>query len=298
MKRKVIQIANSTQLVSLPRKWAQHYNIKKGDELEITETGNKLSVSVDKEPQLERAKIQYTTQDKFIRRPLRLLYKLGYDEVDVQFDDPSVLESIQLDMNNLLGFEVVHQGNKSCTIKSVATASDSEFEPILRRVFLMLVSMAKDSYQLMAEKKYDQLTNILPLEKTNNKLTLFCLRLLGKSGYKEFKKTPLIYSMVSQLEYLADDFRDVCKHVIEQKPKLNKKALSCYKMVSEQLEAFYKLFYKQDMDIKDLYAFKQKTLEIKKEAKSLVLYSKELALFAHFMLKINDELYHALEHLH
>ena len=30
MKRKVIQIANSTQLISLPRKWVLDHNIKKG----------------------------------------------------------------------------------------------------------------------------------------------------------------------------------------------------------------------------------------------------------------------------
>ena len=33
MKRKVIQIANSTQLISLPRKWSQKYGVKKGDEI-------------------------------------------------------------------------------------------------------------------------------------------------------------------------------------------------------------------------------------------------------------------------
>ena len=42
MKRSVIQIANSTQLISLPRKWSLKFNIQKGDELEVEEEGNKL----------------------------------------------------------------------------------------------------------------------------------------------------------------------------------------------------------------------------------------------------------------
>ena len=33
MKRRVIQIGNSTQLISLPRKWAQQFGVKKGDEI-------------------------------------------------------------------------------------------------------------------------------------------------------------------------------------------------------------------------------------------------------------------------
>ena len=39
MKRKVIQIANSTQLISLPRKWSQKYGVKKGDEITINYDG-------------------------------------------------------------------------------------------------------------------------------------------------------------------------------------------------------------------------------------------------------------------
>ena len=45
MKRKVIQIAESTQLVSLPRKWALKYGVKKGDEVDVLEEGNKIVVS-------------------------------------------------------------------------------------------------------------------------------------------------------------------------------------------------------------------------------------------------------------
>jgi len=48
MRRKVIQIADSTQLVSLPRKWALKHGIKKGDELNIEEKGSELLVSVEK----------------------------------------------------------------------------------------------------------------------------------------------------------------------------------------------------------------------------------------------------------
>ena len=41
MRRKVIQIAGSTQLISLPRKWAIRQGIEKGEELNIDEQGNK-----------------------------------------------------------------------------------------------------------------------------------------------------------------------------------------------------------------------------------------------------------------
>ena len=49
MKRKVIQIAESTQLISLPRKWAIENNIRKGDELEIEIKPNSLVVTTTTE---------------------------------------------------------------------------------------------------------------------------------------------------------------------------------------------------------------------------------------------------------
>ena len=298
MRRKVIQIANSTQLISLPRKWALSYNIKKGDELEIEESGKKLIISIDKELQIEKAQVHYTTSEKFIKRPIRLLYKQGYDEVDIDFEDSSVFEAIQLEMQNLLGFEIVNQGRTSCTIKSVATATYSEFDPILRRIFLMLITMAKDSHSLIKEKKFESLKDITLLEKTNNKLTLFCLRLLGKNGYKEYKRTSLIYITVSMLEHLADDFRDVCVYLMETKPKLGKKTIDCYKLIGDQVELFYNLFYKQSLDVKDLFEFRQKSQTINKQAKTLLGSGlKYEIMVAHYILKINSTLYHALESL-
>ena len=51
MGRKVIQIADSTQLISIPRAWGRKYNIKKGDELEVVEKDNMLEISTKREDQ-------------------------------------------------------------------------------------------------------------------------------------------------------------------------------------------------------------------------------------------------------
>lgn len=298
MKRKVIQIADSTQLVSLPRKWAILHNVKKGDEVDIEELGKKLILSVHNTPEVETAKLQYTTAEKFIKRPISMLYKLGYDEIQVEFEDPSVMELVQKEMQRLVGFEIVSQSRNNCIIKSVATASDSEFDPILRRIFLMLITMAKDSYAMILEKQFDQLKELTKLEETNNKLTLFCLRLLSKSGYSNYKKTSLVYNVVCHLEYLADEFRDICFYLMINKPKLCKKSLDCYKAACDQLEFFYKMFYKQDRAVGDLYEFKKRRLYIDKCAFELLGTNRHDTIIGHYVLKISDKLHHALESIH
>ena len=64
MQRKVIQIADSTQLVSIPRQWGRKYNIKKGDELEVTEKDNTLEISTKKINQESEITLDVTGIDR------------------------------------------------------------------------------------------------------------------------------------------------------------------------------------------------------------------------------------------
>ena len=57
IKRRVIQIANSTQLISLPRKWTQKYNIRKGDELEVEEDGDRILVHTETVPNTKEIEV-------------------------------------------------------------------------------------------------------------------------------------------------------------------------------------------------------------------------------------------------
>lgn len=62
--RKVIQIANSTQLISLPRKWTQKYGVKKGDELEVVEDGSKVIISTEKGQESGNIEVDITGADR------------------------------------------------------------------------------------------------------------------------------------------------------------------------------------------------------------------------------------------
>ena len=88
MKRSVIQIANSTQLISLPRKWALKYGIKKGDELEVEEQGNKLYIGTEKTQESGNIEVDITglDRDSFMFL-IRILYIRGYNEIKLIFNN-------------------------------------------------------------------------------------------------------------------------------------------------------------------------------------------------------------------
>src|SRR3989338_9424778 len=156
MKRKVIQIANSTQLVSLPRKWAQKYGVKKGDDIEIEEDGSRLIVQTESVVELEKIEIDVSGLDRTsILYYIQSLYRVGYDEILVKFDDPytihlrtgekkKVISVIHEIVNRLTGFEIVQQKENFCLIKDLSDISPKEFETALRRIFLLLIDVNKD----------------------------------------------------------------------------------------------------------------------------------------------------------
>ena len=81
MKRKVIQLAGKTLLVSLPIKWAKKYGIKKGNEVEVEERGKSLLIATEKAVSMEKKEIVLSGPEEFIRRVISAEYKKGVSEI-------------------------------------------------------------------------------------------------------------------------------------------------------------------------------------------------------------------------
>lgn len=290
MKRKVIQIADSTQLISLPRKWCQEHGIRKGDELEVEEQGNKILVSTSKEETLETAQIHFSSLDSFLARPLITFYRLGYDQVNISFDDPQVIHNVQGELAQLMGFEIVNQTERSCVVRNVASALDKEFDGILRRIMLMLIEMAKDSAAAVTKKNLAALEELGKRERLNNKLTLFCERILNKKGYKDHKRQSFVYYIVCNLEHIADNIADICNYV-RNKPsvRLGQQTMRLMRDTTQLIEQVYAMFYK--FTIEELFSFKKAHLAVEKQGRAMLATAhKDEVPVVHYLLMIIEKL--------
>lgn len=249
MKRKVIQLAGKTLVVSIPTVWAKKYNIKKGDEIDLEEIKNKLVISPEKELIKEKISLDVSGLSPMIYRILGAVYKAGYDEVEVQFGSEKDLEEIEeVAKREFIGFEIVRKGKNSVLIKSVSEIDYREFDTMLRRTFLIVLEIAEEGLESM--KAYDKkaLLKLIELDKEVNKYADFCRRSLNKKGYASFIKTPTIYFIVEELEKVSDVYRDLCKASVELDNKLNKDIEQIFKEVNMFFREFYELFYKFDLN--------------------------------------------------
>ena len=249
MKRKVIQIANSTQLISLPRAWAKRNNVQKGQELDIREDGKTVVITSGDSQIIEKAEVDISSLGDMAQRAIRALYKRGIDELKVSYSTPELLVRVQDAINkDVVGFEILEQGSNYCIIKNVS-GNIEEFDSVLRRTFLLLLSMADESLNAIKAKDYERLRNIAFLEQANNRFTMICRRSLNKNGNASHNKVGPLYYIVEGMENIGDQYKYLCNYFDgfgDKNAKIRKEFLGLYEKSNNMVRTFYEIFYKLD----------------------------------------------------
>ncbi|MEM4246724.1 MAG: AbrB/MazE/SpoVT family DNA-binding domain-containing protein [Candidatus Woesearchaeota archaeon] len=142
MRRKVIKLGKNSLLVSLPSRWAKQHGIKKGDEVEVST--NSSQVIITSKQAEKKNKIMVLAEDPEVAaRQIKIAYKKGIDELEVQYENPKAYAAALSELKNLIGFEIVDSGKKYSRIKNIAIGEIEEFSVVLRRAFLSLLEMAE-----------------------------------------------------------------------------------------------------------------------------------------------------------
>ncbi|RMD57494.1 AbrB/MazE/SpoVT family DNA-binding domain-containing protein [Candidatus Woesearchaeota archaeon] len=246
MKRKVVKHGTATLTISLPSKWVKRFGIKPGDELDVEENNQLLTISTDKNKSLRKTTIDLNELGLFNKNFLSNVYQVGYDEVTINFDTRNTYQEILKRLSDCIGFEIIDQGERYCVIKSIAQISHTEFDKVLSRTMLIMLAMSRDCLDAVKKQEYSRLSEIRTMESTNNKLTDYCRRILNKIGHPDPKMTTIMYSLVHDIEKLVDEYKHVCDDLVEHKKPLDKDVLELFEGAHKYLELFCQMFNKFD----------------------------------------------------
>lgn len=272
-------MGGKTMVVSLPSNWVKKYGLKKGEEVDLEERDRTLAISTDKNLSVRKTTLDVRLLKISGRRVMAALYKRGYDEIEVLYDKPQELEEIKKALSlEAMNFEIIKQTKDRCTIKSIAEATHEEFDNILRRTFLVLNSMLEEIHEGLIAQDKKKIEEAKEHEKTNNKFTHFCRRSLNKRGYKNYEITSIMYTIIEQLENVADELKFLCDFLISEdlkKLKISEDTNKLFNDVNAFTNHFYELFYNFDLE---------KAEKFTQERKKIIEIAREL-----FMKKPNKE---------
>lgn len=273
MKRKVIQLAGKTMVVSLPIKWVQRYNVQKGQEVEIEEKGRELLLKTQGEPEIKRVEFDTRGQsERIIRLVISGFHKKGFDEMELIYDNPKTADLIQeLVKDFFIGFVIINQTKTRCVIKSISKDSEMEFDSTLRRAFLVTITMGENILEAFKNKDLASLKTALNLEKTNNQLINFCERLINKTGHINPELASFYYIIAWNLEKVCDDYKYIVEYLLEQKAEkltFAEDIISYFEESLIYLKDFYSLFYKFDKN--ELTSFSNRGKALINKGRSLL----------------------------
>jgi phosphate uptake regulator len=278
MKRKAIQLANQTIVISLPSKWVKQQGIKKGDDIDIEEKGKELIINSSKNSN-KKTEIDISNLDSLTNRTILGLYISGADEIHIRFSDVKLINKIQREiMNCLIGFEIINQEKDNCIIKNVSKESGEEFDNMLKRIFLLINSMGEEILENLEKKNYN-LDYIAFTDYNINRFVSFCLRYLNKIGFNEYNKTSSIYSIIQGLEHIGDINKKIAREITKSEQKLNKQTLLVLSELFLQIKEYEHLFYKYD---------DKKVLSISYKYNELDKKIKELSINTNLLLLMNE----------
>jgi phosphate uptake regulator len=262
MIRKAIQLANNTLVVSLPASWVKKSNISKGDGVEVSELEGKLVLSAGKSAESGQILVDVSGMDPMIKRILGALYKSGYDEIKVRFSTIAELKTVQeVVREEFLGFEVIDQKKDYLIFKKVSHIEPKEFNTMLRRMFLIVVSMADDSLEAIEKNDKAWLEAIALHDKDVNKIADFCRRVLNTTGADGYKRIAPVYFIVEQLEKVGDMYRDICQHHLKRSFKLSPELKKIYKDTNLFFRSFYEVCF--DLDLAMLRDFAKRRYSLR-----------------------------------
>ncbi len=255
LKRKVIKHGPSTYIISLPIEWVKKHSITKGMELEVAEEGKKIVVSSENEDKPLEITADITGLDRTsIMYIIRSFYRLGYDTVKINFNKPTTiyqrtdktmntLSVIHTEVNRLIGYEIVQEGEKTCTIKDLQNASEKDFDTILRRIFLLIVYTSRDLLEGIKNNDISLLETIENKHDTITKFVSYCLRLLNKKTFIVQRKTSYYYHIIALLDRITDVIKYAAREIIEYNKKLSPQIIQIIEIIVKDIYNYYQLFY-------------------------------------------------------
>ncbi len=249
MKRKIVQQGKSSMNISIPNAWIKRHGVEKGDEVDIEEKEDNLVISSGKSASYEEKVLDVRGLDKVsIKWHLLSLYCSGYDSLKVIFGDHAQIDNIQTFISELMGFSIMEQRENYCIIRSISQPVEEEFEPSLRRIFQVTLSISESTLDALKKKDKKAFRPILSMEKTCNSISYFCIRLLNKKGYGPIYKTTYVNNLINRLENISDTYGKMMAEIKEKDLDidLSDDVLDVFKKTNGLLRSFYECFYSED----------------------------------------------------
>lgn len=233
MNRKILKIGPATLAISLPTKWVKKFGVKKGQELDVEDQGNRLIIGTKSVSEKDSSVLDIKKLGSISPKIMGMLYKAGYNQIKVIYNENnkitykgktmSELELIKDTLDHLNGmqlWEISRNKNENYVVAVESSkVNPKEFNNVLNKLNLHLVGQAEQVLDLISGKR-NNLYEIYLTERLVNQSADFCTRILVSFGHSDYNKSFQYYEFVTKLESIADKYHQIALY-FENKSEKN-----------------------------------------------------------------------------
>lgn len=264
MKRRLIkQGAGSTGsfTLTLPAGWVRKHGLKAGDEIDIEERGNALLVGTTKgfeHPQEVRIDVR-GLEITMAWRKIAEAYRSGAETIHIAYEDKQVvhkktgrLMSVRDEIERVastecIGMEIEKITPTAVTLRQFGETRENEFDAAFRRVLFKLEDQAESAAHALETMNPDLLRSLWLGDRTVNRFSNFCMRILNKHGSIDPLKMTHLYAALVQLEEFGDMFfllgTDIKRYKMK---KVHPDIIAFTKGLKSAIHAYADYFYTHD----------------------------------------------------
>jgi phosphate uptake regulator len=243
MRRKLTPHGPSSMTVSLPSSWIKQNNLKKGEELEVTEEDNSILIKpVTITQDIKSTETSFIDLDKDIGEDIILtLHKKGYDEIKILVDNPDKIKEIHAFLNNKqLGFEIIKQEQNSIIIRNISNPETEQFNSLFRRVFRITIEYA-NRIEIIMQNKEEMTHSCVLHEVSINRISNYCKRIIIKD---RCKNACFFYAIIEELNNITRNLTLLLNEIMNMEEIIPKNVVMKYSEVTNILIQVYELYYK------------------------------------------------------
>jgi phosphate uptake regulator len=174
--RKVMRLGHHSLVVSVPKEWADKYELDKDSRLVlIPQSDGSIALYPQTVPREKPRTITLKTKPDdppgLLEERMVAAYLTDYDEIEIQSD--GVISSEQRDrlrsyLRLLTGYQIMESSSSHLLILNVARVSEMDVERALHRAHTIATSMLKDSLKALQNRNANMARTVIGLEEDVN----------------------------------------------------------------------------------------------------------------------------------
>ncbi len=260
MKRRVIKQGNNTLTLTLPRAWAKQHGISAGDELDVEEAENKLVIHSSRQhiPTVTAFHIE-SGSEAYLYRILRNLYTSGAEELELTYDDHSVLALLQKYSSRFLGWEYLEQDDTHCRIKNYASYDTENFHELYKKSFAAILSMAERLLYDAKLKKKPNRETFGHVNDTVHRFVNYCRKMLMQKPLFSIPENRAHSHILTDLLIISTHYYNLTEHLNDDTTagmQLSPPVVSYAQSVGEYFQQLYTIFLQRKTIGMHLFAIK------------------------------------------